>query len=563
MNLSQLIRTIKIIEKENGFKNEKVNNLEDLYSSLSRMKQELTKEEINLIYQFIQSNYNGTIIVNALKKILEPMNLKEKINAIIFCHSQKIGIETRNILSQNEKEQALDYLDKISAASRKDYIRFIIDTDNMAEYINKNGKNKYLIMDLVLDEFNKQICYLKETNSKGAIKRNKCILADFAMKLDNPEDIAVLGIKSEIIRDDMIIKVNDEYLSSLMSVALRFEDKEVIQSFLRKIGQEEETQNLTKEKFKSILVDEVQHYTQIKQHIAQMKTEDEKTEFIISLNNKFMKLGLLGEIKEKINRKKIIDSLKNNVSPELEDEVNLAKQMIVEFWKDILGKKFDYQKRERVELVLKMTDIIYDKDSQAIGVHIDGVKEIRLNSKSDNNPLYRMQILLHEYGHALSNGGGTFIQLEKNKEIEEGTQNLFAEMVLNHYINKHGQISLNGKNINVTYPIKVENADTELTAWPKTFMYLQEENGEDYDIIAEYELGNKYKFLTMLLGKEKANAMSFCGKANLKALTMNIVYEANQERLKSINEGSRYYDGNSILQKLKKRFEPDVNDPEL
>lgn len=69
----------------------------------------------------------------------------------------------------------------------------------------------------------------------------------------------------------------------------------------------------------------------------------------------------MNKIKNKQNRNKIIQSFKSYISPELKPEVELVQQMIREFWQDMLGKKFDAEKKERLEIIFKQTDIFLNQ----------------------------------------------------------------------------------------------------------------------------------------------------------------------------------------------------------
>lgn len=493
------------------------------------------------------------------------MRVKGKIQAILLMNSHEIYISLNRILSEDERKMAFDYLDKVPEEERSKFIQIVSSIENSIKYINSNGKNKYLVMDAEIER-TKNRDKMKDEKEEEMEKNTCFFLEKFARNLENPVDIAIFAIKAQVTSDSIERKVNDEYLLRLLQIALPHlnDGEENIEiAFLKKIGKiGEDVQDLDRKDIIDILVGLAKEYEGIKQKLSEFPSEEEKTNFLISIDNEYIKKSLLKtEIKSPSNRMRVIDSIDREVSPELKEEVKLAQKMIFEFIRDNSEGKFKTKAEEILYTIFKGTDVIYDENYNHPGVFQNTLDRIKMNAFKLEDKLYRLEILLHEYGHSIR-AYSKRKNIGKAEEIEEGTQNIFAQEVINHYLKKHGSIELRGERLDAIYPVKVTNNYIDYESWMKTFMYLNESEGKDIDVLLSYEFGEEEKFIDMVFGEDYGKKYLIDGTVLYYRMKKDDLYEANKERLKSINKKSKYYEYNSILQEFERRQLPDVEEPE-
>lgn len=566
MDIKELIKVIKLIEsEEEKLKSSGINSYEQLESYLKEKGRQLSNNEMQFLYQYIKSDFNKQIVTDSYHQILQKMSVKGKIQAILLMNSHEIYISLNRILSEDERKMAFDYLDKVPEEERSKFIQIVSSIENSIKYINSNGKNKYLVMDAEVESAKKRD--KRKDEKEGEKEKNTGIfLKNFALNLENPVDITIFAIKAQVTSDSIKRKVNDEYLLRLLQIALPHlnDGEENIEiAFLKKIGKiGEDVQDLDRKDIIDILVELAKEYEGIKQKLSEFSSEEEKTNFLISIDNKYIKKSLLKtEIKSTSNRMRVIDSIDREVSPELKEEVKLAQKMIFEFIRDNSEGKFKTKAEEILYTIFKGTDVIYNKDYNHPGVSQSVLNKIKMNDFKLKDKLYRLEILLHEYGHSIR-AYSKRKNIGKAEEIEEGTQNIFAQEVINHYLKKHGSIELRGERLDAIYPVKVSNDYMDYESWMKTFMYLNESEGKDIDVLLSYEFGEEEKFIDMVFGEDYGKKYLIDGTVLYYRMKKDDLYEANKERLKSINKKSKYYEYNSILQEFERRQLPDVEEPE-
>ena len=566
MNIKELIKAIKLIEsEEEKLKSIGIDSYEQLETYLKEKGYQLLNSEIQFFYQYIKSNFNKQVIVDSYLQILQKMSLEDKLQTILLMNSNEIYFSSNRILSEEERKMALDYLDKVPKEERSKFIQIVSSIENSIKYINSNGKNKYLVMDAEIERAKNRDKMKDEKEEK--MEKNTCFfLEKFARNLENPVDIAIFAIKTQVTSDSIKIKVNDEYLLRLLQIALLHlnnEEEKIEITFLKKIGKIGcNVQELDRKDIIDILVELAKEYEEIKQKLSEFPSEEEKTNFLISIDNEYIKKSLLKtEIKSPSNRVRVIDSIDREVSPELKEEVKLAQKMIFEFVSDNSENIFKAKAEEILYTIFRGTDVIYDENYNHSGVCQNTLDRIKMNDFKLEDKLYRLEILLHEYGHAIRKYSKRK-NIGKAKEIEEGTQNIFAQEVINHYLKKHGYIELRGERLDAIYPVKVSNNYIDYESWMKTFMYLNESEGKDIDVLLSYEFGEEEKFINMVFGEDYGKKYLLDGTVLYYRMKKDDLYEANKERLKSINKKSKYYEDNSILQEFEKRQLPNVEDPE-
>ena len=566
MNIKELIKAIKLIEsEEEKLKSIGIDSYEQLETYLKEKGYQLLNSEIQFFYQYIKSNFNKQVIVDSYLQILQKMSLEDKLQTILLMNSNEIYFSSNRILSEEERKMALDYLDKVPKEERSKFIQIVSSIENSIKYINSNGKNKYLVMDAEIERAKNRDKMKDEKEEK--MEKNTCFfLEKFARNLENPVDIAIFAIKTQVTSDSIKIKVNDEYLLRLLQIALLHlnnEEEKIEITFLKKIGKIGcNVQELDRKDIIDILVELAKEYEEIKQKLSEFPSEEEKTNFLISIDNEYIKKSLLKtEIKSPSNRVRVIDSIDREVSPELKEEVKLAQKMIFEFVSDNSENIFKAKAEEILYTIFRGTDVIYDENYNHSGVCQNTLDRIKMNDFKLEDKLYRLEILLHEYGHSIR-AYSKRKNIGKAKEIEEGTQNIFAQEVINHYLKKHGYIELRGERLDAIYPVKVSNNYIDYESWMKTFMYLNESEGKDIDVLLSYEFGEEEKFINMVFGEDYGKKYLLDGTVLYYRMKKDDLYEANKERLKSINKKSKYYEDNSILQEFEKRQLPNVEDPE-
>ena len=566
MDIKELIKVTKLIEsEEEKLKGSGINSYEQLESYLEEKGHQLSNNEMQFLYQYIKSNFNKKIVVDRYLQILQKINTEDKFQTILLMNSHEIYISSNRILSEDERKMALDYLDKVPEKERSKFIQAVGTIENSIKYINSNGKNKYLVMDAEVESAKKRD-ERKDEKEEEMEKNTGIFLKNFALNLENPVDITIFAIKAQVTSDSIKIKVNDEYLLRLLQIALPYsidkEEKTYI-AFLKKIGKiGEDVQDLDRKDIIDILVGLAKEYEGIKQKLSEFPSEEEKTNFLISIDNEYIKKSLLkAEIKSPSNRMRVIDSIDREVSPELKEEVKLAQKMIFEFVRDNSEGKFKTKAEEILYTIFKGTDVIYDENYNHPGVFQNTLDRIKMNAFKLEDKLYRLEILLHEYGHSIR-AFSNRKNIGKAEEIEEGTQNIFAQEVINHYLKKHGSIELRGERLDTIYPVKVSNNYIDYESWMKTFMYLNESEGKDIDVLLSYKFGEEEKFIDMVFGEDYGKKYLLNGTVLYYRMKKDDLYEANKERLKSINKKSKYYEYNSILQEFERRQLPDVEEPE-
>lgn len=480
---------------------------------------DLSDDVVNIIHNYIKFNFDNDFLQNKTIETIRNLPPQEQMTSIIEFMKNRIRLNLKDVLSKEEKVQLLDNLNNISEedmAYRNTFLYLIADPKEMADYINSNGKNKNLILEDCIKDYNNATSVVKELNDDFD-KANICI----ELCINDPE----------LLKD-----IKDSYLRSLILTNETYARENQID-------------------YKKQALDLLEYYKEAKSKFEKLGTEEEKTELVMSLKDNDMKIEFLKSIKNKENRTKIIDSLKNEVSPELKSKVDLVQKMITEFFEDSLGKDFTDEKKERMEMTFKRTDIKYsdDLEPESFGISRYYFNDILMNTRMANNTSKMLQFLVHEYGHMLSNfHGKEYKYFSGNSNIiEEGTQDLFAEMVINHYLEKHGSIELDGKKVRMDYPIEYYSGYDIENGWQRTILYCAHKDGLDMQALAEYQLGDKSKYVELVFGKEIANQRprDEYGNIDINTSTKEI-YNAHKEEFKQVDRDSIYYRRNWILPTL-------------
>ena len=298
----------------------------------------------------------------------------------------------------------------------------------------------------------------------------------------------------------------------------------------------------------SQIVPAMMKYYELQQYLRTISTEEEKMMIIKGYPDNYAKIALLDQIKGHNNRQKIIDSLSCKIDSKIRPYVNVVQDMIKEFFKDVAGKKLSTKELERVYMTFNIFNIKYDdslpKGLTGITYFIE--KDIGISPKIEKNINQLINTLLHEYGHALSLFFDVYTGVKVNKTIDEGIQDLFSDIVMNHYIRKHKYIKIKERKIK----IRTDNNDiysgyNEENAIVRSILYpFSREENKAETVMIEYLLGDKNKFWKIILGRECEK--DIMGNPDVK-LDEKDIYKLNPESYKKIDDSSIFSKRNPLI----------------
>ena len=355
----------------------------------------------------------------------------------------------------------------------------------------------------------------------------------------NPEGAILTRSFEEF--NQCIEAANDDYTRAIMTIALgdsannKIDYYNLIQDKFCKMkiteGWEiyDELNEQALLKFIGQQLPKMKEYKPIKERVEQCNSEDEKTNYIMSIQDNDMKISLLDEIKEPKNREKIISSFNRNVDKDIVELDREARTMIWEFVNDHYKGEIPQDKKERLMITLQRTNCQYHsfENSCQTGEANYQTNTIRIGDRTKIIPSLAIGYMLHEYAHMLSNnefkhtGGGRL-----GKELEEGNADLFADLVGNYYNKKH-QIG-NGE------PYETLSAYHKENAYARTLLYPLQAKGKDIDAMMEYMLGSKEKYFEQVLSKEVAQKLprDQTGQINVAGIRIDSMYKCHKGEYK-------------------------------
>lgn len=252
--------------------------------------------------------------------------------------------------------------------------------------------------------------------------------------------------------------------------------------------------------------DNVLEYQKIRNELEQITDEKGRVNFIANLKHNDLKLQFLKQVKSGEDRNTIIQSLSKEVDPRIEPQVQLVQKMIKEFFEDKMRNQLTQEQKEKLEIAFAKTSVLFEELPMSINGRSYNVDDqISISTRHLYNKNKTILFLLHEYGHIFSRQNTKTENYCPNRDIEEGMQDVFSELVVNYYLEKHGQIELNGRKIRMEYPCKAYSGYDNENSWARTMLYPLQKQGKDFIAITEYLLGSKNKFLELTLGKENAD----------------------------------------------------------
>lgn len=536
MNTKEFLLLQKIIMND-VYKLEDIDGIDAIRKQLGEMQEEyqnLSDEVLQEVYEYYSEEppYLNFLYKN-LRKVIDELPQEERAEGVFELLRNNIGLDMQSILKEEDKYLILDKINAIDPEQRNLFLSYICTEEDVLNYINIDGTNKEILLDEMIKIYGSNtnrligFCrYLKD----DYIKAEVCISC-------NIHDKNILaGITDDYIRSRIILNANDTVNSN--------------------------------QKNKQRYLDSLKEYKQMKERLEEIDDESKKAELICSIKENDMKIQFLKGIKENENRDKIIKSLEGSISPEIESANNLVQKMITEFFEDSLGEDFSKDKREKMEMVFRRSTISYKKienvNTSAITYNCNDIVNVNIRLRGNNARV--IQNLTHEYGHLFSNFSSKETEYFSagSEAIEEGTQDLFSEMVINHYLEKHGKIELDGKKVRIDYPFTSFSSYDKENAWQRTIMYALEKKGEDKLALAEYQLGDKSKYLEMALGQEIAEQKPRDSFGNpIINTSVAEIYYAHPEEFKEINRESIYYRRNWILPEYELQNKLDGKDIDL
>ena len=257
-------------------------------------------------------------------------------------------------------------------------------------------------------------------------------------------------------------------------------------------------------------LDNIYKYNRLLHELEKLKDDDLRAKFVASITDREMKLSLLSYIQKRENRDLIINSFDRKVDEDIKNVDSLVQRMIREYFEDKVGEKMTAEKRERLELVLRGSDISFgDLTDRIKGREIEGLadffeRNVTMSTETKDKTKTLIGLLAHEYGHLFSEFNVVYTNEEPNYSTEEGMADVFADVVINHFIQKYGRIELGGKIVIEDYPFIEPTCYTTMQNFlPRTWLAGLESSGKDSEAISDYFLGKKIDFLKMIFGERK------------------------------------------------------------
>jgi len=337
----------------------------------------------------------------------------------------------------------------------------------------------------------------------------------------------------------------DELLPYIANITDQYYRTQIIKAYYYR----NEVQNAKIDVVEKELLDELREYNSELNYIKTLDDEKSKTEYISKIDNNDMKESLLNGISEKENRKIIINSLTRSVDPEIKSLDSLCQTMIREFFEDALDDDFTEEKRERLEIVFKRSDLkVAELKQNRNGVANHIHKRIMISNRHKNSVNKNIGFLVHEYAHLLSMYDYAHTKNATEHTIEEGMADTFSDVVINHYLEKHKEIIIDGEKIRIDKPYTMYSGYDFENAWVRTMLLGLESSGKDKEAIGEYTLGSKSEFTEMIFGKEIARTKERT-VFDMPIIETNCeeLYRSPELDFSSINENSIYYRRNHIL----------------
>ena len=368
-----------------------VKNIEQVYEYISKNDVAIAEECLNagsdgkkVFYNKIRENYANMSEEEISKNLDDFMEMGEFDNELFDA------LPDARIL--------LDKIDTVNINYQINLLQ-LINKEKTFQYINENGKSSDII-----------IQYLSKCDS--------ILLLEEAMK----------SISSDYNRAKILVQGGSDVL--LPYITDQYYRTQIVKSHSELDFDEQE------------LIDEMEQYNS---HLNCIKTLDDdksRAEYIAKIEDKDIKQSLLTEISEKKSRDFVINSFSRYVDPQIASLDNLSQTMIREFFEDTLGNIFTDDKKERLEIIFKRSDVAFanlELNTNGKANHV--FKSIEISNARKNNTNRNLGFLVHEYSHLLSMFDFAYTENRQADSIEEGMADTFADTVINHYLEKNKNVN--------------------------------------------------------------------------------------------------------------------------
>ena len=457
--------------------------------TIEEVYKDMPKEEIEFVEEWLRNGGGKEFLINKMRADFMELSPEELSDTILQFVKQANGIDYL-VKAVPDVNFLLDNLDKVPLLNLHTFVSYFT-FEQLSQYINANGKNS----DLLLRAVEKDL--------------------DRAKLLIYGGKLSLLPYVNDLFYRNQVVK---------MKSTLHFKEEDLLK--------------------------EIDEYDGHLKKALDIEDERERAEYISTIDNNEMKEALLFKlIKKKENRRIVIDSFTRTVDPEIAKEDELARTMILEFFEDRLGEELTDEMRETLDIVLKKTNIMYGElknDSTGYACYVD--KNITIKENLKGNIQVVLGIIIHEYSHMFSNFGYSYTGDAASGDLEEGMADLFADLVINHYQNKHNDIIMDGKKIKFAKPYVKDSAYGRENAWSRTILAGLVSSGKDIKALGEYLLGSKNKYADMVFGEEVARKKR---RTKFGIIRMEYkrweLYHSPTLDYSNIDENSIYYRRNWLL----------------
>ena len=482
--------------------------------TLEEVYNEVSKEEIDFAEAWINKGLSVDFFINRMKSDFSNLSLEE-LHSTIEDYLKHPGSYADLCISIPDRKLILDHIKGLSERNIKELLKNFFLEDLFA-YINNDGENKDEVLKRIGDAYHNAITAEDKKNEEY-----------FISNLDNDLDRAKFLLYGGDI--ELMPYVQNHFYRNQITK-------------LRKGS---------KYNFRlQDLLDEIDVYDEYYKKALEITDERSRAEYIASINNNEMKEALLFElIKERENRDVIIDSFTREVDPNIESLDNLAQTMIKEFFEDALGADYTDKMREIVNIVCNKTSVCFKELAENDNGIADYVLKTNSISTRHINSINRnLGFLIHEYAHLLSNFYFSYTGDGPEKTIEEGMADLFGDLVVNHYLDKHKNVVLDGRRVRIDKPYQTYSGYHYENAWARTILAGLEPSGNDLKAVGAYYLESKKKYATMVFGEngEKNKRHTKFGETLIDA-DIKELYDLPNLDFSHINKDSIYYNRNYIL----------------
>ncbi len=189
--------------------------------------------------------------------------------------------------------------------------------------------------------------------------------------------------------------------------------------------------------------------------------------------------------------------------------------------------------------------------------------KLRIRENIRYNPEHIILVLLHEYGHAISQKRFKTADYRTSEQelIEEGMADTFADIVARSF----DKITINGQEINLHEATMLNYSDYKNhNNVVRTMLYPLKEAGQDKEAIFNYYFDNKLKFFELTLGTDyiKKLPTDFNKNPNYVEFSWNEIYNNHKDGYKEIDYNSVYAINNEKLNEFSRRYNTEVEKEE-